>query len=135
MIFNSLDNLKSYILSKSYSALQKTTEQVYQIINRFVKEYYAEFSPEMYERTYQLFCSLVKSSVVSTGNGWQAYVYFDASQLDYAMKRINGREIHNRGWSEEKTLSSAAHGLHGGYASGTAIWDEPLTLLNTLKVS
>ena len=130
MTFNSLDSLKSYILSKSQGALQMAVEQVYQIIDRFVKEYYSEYSPEVYERTYQLYRSLVKSDVVSTGNGWKAYVYFDIDQLDYAMKRVNGRNIPNSGWSEEKTLSAAAHGSHGGYTSGTAIWDDSLPIVN-----
>ena len=135
MTFNTSDELKNYILRKSRGALQKSVEQVYQIINRFVKEYYAEYSPIIYERTYQLFQSLVKTDVVSTGNGWIAYVYFDVDKLDYAMKKINGKDIPNRGWSEEKTLTAAAHGSHGGYVDGTAIWDEPLTLLNAEAIN
>ena len=135
MTFNSLDDIRNYVISKSRDALQKATEQVYQVIDRFVKEYYAEFSPEVYERTYQLYRSLVKSNIVSTGNGWKAYVYFDIDQLDYAMKKINGREIPNRGWSEEKTLSAAAHGSHGGYTSGTALWDDSMAILNAEAIN
>lgn len=135
MTFNSLDDIRNYVISKSRDALQKATEQVYQVIDRFVKEYYAEFSPEVYERTYQLYRSLVKSNIVSTGNGWKAYVYFDIDQLDYAMKKINGREIPNRGWSEEKTLSAAAHGSHGGAVSGTALWDDSMTILNAEAIN
>ena len=131
MTFDSMDALKTYIISRCGDAIQKAQEQVYQIIDRFVKEYYAEFSPTMYERTYQLYKSLVKSDIVSTGNGFTAEVYFDIGMLDYYMKKINGKEYPNKGWSEEKTLTAAAHGSHGGYASGTAIWDEPLQVLNT----
>lgn len=132
MTFDSVDALKSYILSRLQPAVQKAQEQVYQVIDRFVKEYYAEFSPEVYERTYQLYRSLVKSDIKSTGNGYEAYVYFDIDALDYAMKTIGGTTVPNKGWSEEKTLTAAAaHGSHGGYIGGTAIWDEPIGVLST----
>ena len=131
MTFDSVDALKSYILSRMQPAIQKAQEQVYQVIDRFVKEYYAEFSPEVDERTYQLYRSLVKSDIKSTGNGYEACVYFDIGALDYAMKTIGGVTVPNKGWSEEKTLTAAAHGSHGGYASGTAIWDEPIGILSS----
>ena len=47
------------------------------------------------------------------------------------MKTIGGVTVPNKGWSEEKTLTAAAHGSHGGYASGTAIWDEPIGILSS----
>lgn len=130
MVFNSIEEIKAYILSQSASAINQAKEQIYQVINKFVKEYYTEYSPTMYERTYQLYQSLVKTDVISTGNGWEATVYFDIDQLDYHMKRLNGKEYPNKGWSESKTLSAAAHGSHGGKVKGTAIWDEPLKELN-----
>ena len=85
----------------------------------------------MYERTYQLLSSLVESRITSTGNGYRAEIYFDASRLDYSMKLVNGKPIPNRGWSSEKTLNAAMTGSHGGYAAGTAIWDESETVLNS----
>lgn len=130
MTFDSIDALKSYILSRLQPAVQKAQEQVYQVIDRFVKEYYAEFSPEVYERTYQLYRSLVKSDIKSTGNGYEAYVYFDIDALDYAMKTIGDITVPNKGWSEEKTLTAAAHGSHGGYIGGTALWDDSVAILN-----
>lgn len=149
MTFDSIDALKSYILSRSQSAIIKAQEQVYQVIDRFVKEYYAEYSPDVYERTYQLYRSLVKSEVVQTGNGWIANVYFDLDTLDYQIKHFtryttdggymnpyNGDvssdgTFSNPDGSAEKVMESAAHGSHGGYKNGTAIWDEPIALLNT----
>lgn len=148
MTFESTDAIKQYLLSHMQPAIQKAEEQVYQIINRFVKEYYAEYSPEVYERTYQLYRSLVKSDIVSTGNGFEVQIYFDASQLDYQIKKMT--KIHTTGGfmnpynhavsssgifsnpegSAEKTLEAAMHGTHGGKAAGTAIWDESISILN-----
>lgn len=149
MTFKSLDALENYILSKSGVAIKLAQERVYQVINRFVKEYYAEFTPEVYERTYQLFKSLVKTEVKQTGNSWVAEVYFDASNLDYKVKHLHGRPVsggfehpyvrgvvtsdgvfQNSKGDANKVLASAAHGSHGGYTSGTAIWDNPMNILN-----
>ena len=117
MTFHSIEELKQYILSHSQNALQKATEQVYQIINRFVKEFYAEYSPSMYDRTYQLYQSLVKTDVEVSGNGCTAYVYFDFSSLVYMTgSRPSGSQV----------MNAAAYGGHGAeglhvIAGGTGI--------------
>lgn len=127
MTFHSIEELKQYILSRSQNALQKATEQVYQIINRFVKEFYAEYSPSMYDRTYQLYQSLVKTDVEVSGNGCTAYVYFDFSSLVY----MTGSQP-----SGSQVMNAAAYGGHGAeglhvIAGGTGIWSEPMQILNT----
>ena len=132
MTFGSIDALKSYILTKNYNAIKIAQERIYLIINRFVKEYYSEFDPTFYERTYQLFRSLVKTNVVMSGDKVVAEVYFDLDALDYHMKKINGVEVPNKNWSEEKTLHEAmVGGTHGGYKApkNTEIWNESLSVL------
>ena len=130
MVFHSMDELKQYILLRSGSALRQTVEQVYQIIDRFVKEFYAEYSPEMYERTYQLYRSLVKTDIQPTGNGWKAEVYFDYSSLVYTSgSRPSGLQV----------MNAAAHGGHGAEglhieSGGIAIWDEPMIILQTQAI-
>lgn len=127
MTFHSIEELKQYILSRSQNALQKATEQVYQIINRFVKEFYAEYSPSMYDRTYQLYQSLVKTDVEVSENGCTAYVYFDFSSLVY----MTGSQP-----SGSQVMNAAAYGGHGAeglhvIAGGTGIWSEPMQILST----
>lgn len=127
MTFNSIEEVKQYILNKSQGAVEKAKEQVYQVIDRFVKEFYAEYSPEMYERTYQLYRSLVKSDVRSTGNGWEAYVYFDFGSLVYTTgSSPSGLQVMN-------VASWGGHGAEGLHivAGGTGIWDEPIAILQT----
>lgn len=127
MIFKNEEQLKNFLLSKCQSALIKSQEQIYQIIDRFVKEFYAEFSPEMYERTYQLYRSLVKSEIITTSNGFEAYVYFDLSSLDY----VTGSRP-----SGEQVMQAADYGRHGAMGlavadfKGTSIWYESLEILN-----
>lgn len=132
MVFKNDAQLKAFLMAKCKNALIKSQEQVYQIINRFVKEFYVEFSPEMYERTYQLYCSLVKSDIIPTGNGYKAEVYFDLSSLDY----VTGSKP-----SGEQVMGAAEWGRHGAMDlavadfKGTSIWHEPLEILNAEAIN
>lgn len=148
MKFKNTEQLKKYLMSHMKNAIQKSQQQVYQILDRFMKEYYAEYDPIIYERTYQLYKSLVKTDVVQTGNGYKAYVYFDATNLDYQIKHftqiqdVNGYmnpfthrfsesgTFANPSGDAEKTLESAMHGLHGGKIPGTNIWGESTVILH-----
>lgn len=149
MIHNS-EELKTVLLPKVKAAVKQTQEQVYMIVNRFVKEWYSEFSPEMYVRTYQLYQSLVKSEIIEIPNGYRAEVYFDLDRLDYYLKTIrysNGRtrQIKNYwkgGVSGASTLTEKIAGAvigGNGYhvlrpqskmKKGTAIWKESIAALN-----
>lgn len=152
MTFNTVEELEKYVLEQARKSLIPIQEQVYAIINRFVKEYYAEYTPEVYERTYQLYRSLVKSEIKKVGNGYVCEVYFDATQLDYSMKKFTKlrnvygayvnpytRESNADGWfknknySEEETLRTALTNEispHGGYGAGTPIWTNAIDILN-----
>lgn len=132
MVFNSEAQLKAFLMPKIQNAVIKAQEQVYQIVDRFVKEFYAEFSPEMYERTYQLYRSLVKSDIISTGNGFEAEVYFDLSSLDY----VTGARP-----SGEQVMGAAEWGRHGAMGlavadfKGTSIWHDPLEILDAEAIN
>ena len=148
MTFNSLDALKEYISSKCGVAIKSAQEEVHGIIQKFVEQYYSEFTPSVYERTYQLYNSLVKTGVKQAGGSWVAEVYFDASRLNYSSKGLHGHPVsggymnpynhvvtddgvfRNPKGSGGATLSAAAHGSHGGYKGGTAIWDAPMKILD-----
>ena len=121
-------------------------EKVFMVISRFVKEYYAEYSPDVYERTYQLFRSLVKTDVQPTSNGWEASVYFDLDKLDYFTRIVPQGQpwtpyakpentFRGESWNGERdawVLETAMTGYkpHGDYAKGTAIWTESMAILN-----
>lgn len=132
MVFKSEAQLKAFLMPKIQNAVIKAQAQVYQIIDRFVKEFYAEFSPEMYERTYQLYRSLVKSDIVPTGNGFKAEVYFDLSSLDY----VTGARP-----SGEQVMGAAEWGRHGAMGlavadfKGTSIWHDPLEILDAEAIN
>ncbi len=126
MTFKTTEELKEYILSHSKNAVSKATEIIYQVINRFVKEFYAGFTPEMYDRTYQLYSSLVKSEIRSTSNGYETIVYFDYSSLMYNTGAMpSGKQV----------INAAAHGGHGAeglnvVSGSSGIWDDPMMILD-----
>ena len=130
MVFKNDAQLKSFLMAKCKNALMKSQEQVYQIIDRFVKEFYAEYTPA-YHRTYQLYRSLVKSDIIPSGDGYKAEVYFDLSSLDY----ITGSKP-----SGEQVMGAAEWGRHGAMGlavadfKGTSIWHEPLEILDAKAI-
>ena len=145
-----MQELKNYVLSKSQVAIKVAQEEVYGIIYKFLKQYYSEYDPSVYERTYQLLRSLVKTDVMPTDNGWKAYIYFDISSLDYTIKLFTKPKYYydetyhnpfnpsdtsengvfnNPKGSGQLVVESAMHGEHGGKASGTAVWDESMKIL------
>lgn len=151
MTFDSLDALKNYILSKSEVAIKMAQERIFKIIEDFLLQYYMEFEPEVYVRTYQLLCSLVKTEVKRTANGWVAEIYYDLDSLNYSMRIVPSQfswasphnTYHRQDWTHENDIAvfeMAAHGSHGGYTSGTAVWDDPMRIIkqegfNILKQS
>lgn len=122
--FNSRAEIKDYILEHSKDAVRLAANEAYAVFDKFLQQYYNEFDPSWYDRTYQLLHSLMRTNVRSTGNGWEAEVYFDISSLEY----MTGT------WSEEKVMISAAHGSHGGYAPGTAVYYKPVGELTAKHV-
>ena len=131
MVFKNEAQLKSFLLGKCKSALIKAQEQVYKIIDIYVQRFYADYDPIMYERTYQLLHSLVKSDIRSTGNGYEAYVYFDFNSLNY----LTGSNP-----SGKQVIDAAAYGGHGAdgfkvvYGSGEDIWFTPKEILDAEAV-
>lgn len=129
MTFKNEKQLKDFLLKKCKTALAVTQEKAYKIIDMHVQRFYADYSPEDYQRTYQLMRSLVKSNIRSTGSGYEAEVYFDRGYLDHAYNtgsHPSGRDV----------MDVAAIGGHGAnglkviYFGGADAWHTPLAVLD-----
>ncbi len=135
MTFSSTKELTSYLLSKMQPAISTVEEEIYQVIDKILAQWYGEYDPVLYERTRQLFHSLVKSELVPTTNGYQAEVYFDASKLDYSFKYLHGQKYPNHGANGEDVIQAAMHGGHGAAgwniaATTTPIWDKSMEIIH-----
>lgn len=78
----------------------------------FIKEYYREYTPEQYERTWKFLNSLVKTKAELVGNKWVATVYIDTSVQYPSM--WNGEH-----WDMGNTAYMANEGRHGDRTVGS----------------
>lgn len=128
MIFKNETKLKNFLLKKSQNAIIQAQNRVYDIIKSFLYRYYQEFDPVEYERTWQLFNSLVQTRIVRTVNGYEAEVYFDYNSLNY----IGGSQP-----SGKQVMDAAGQGDHGVEVvayRGTAVWNEPKMILDAKAI-
>lgn len=75
-----LDNLLRKI---AYDMLKKTRDEIYEAIQKSIKEYYVEYSPSTYERKYRFMCSLVKTEIKQKGRELWCEVKIDEDYLKY----------------------------------------------------
>lgn len=64
--------------------LEKTRDRVYEAINLSINEYYKEYKPSWYERSYMFLRSLVKTEIKVRGNELYCEVKIDEDYLNYA---------------------------------------------------
>ena len=138
MTFKNEKQLKDFLLAKCKSAIVQAEERIYRVIDGALKQYYDEFKPDEYIRTQKLLNSLVKSDVKKVGNGYEAEVYFDESQLNYEQGIMPLQHTPEHGmygwatWGAEEVLDTAMNGSHGGYIDGTAIWGTSKAVLGNI---
>lgn len=145
MVFKNEKELERFILKKCHSALEKMQEKVYRIIDKFLNDFYNDYTPGVYtdldgtikfyngyERTERLLHSLVKSEVVPSKNGYEAKVYFDYNYL-------NSKYPDGNNPSGLQVMEAAAQGLHGAIGddfwyfhgeTGVSIWNDPIKKLD-----
>ena len=139
MTFNSPDQLQRHAMKCMQVAIQKMENQIHEVINQFLQQYYKEYSPSVYERTEQLLHSLVKSEIASNGSGYTCHVYFDLDKIDYSYKYINGKRYKNDTSKVGGTKGIVGLAMesytHGGFIANenTAIWTESMNVLNREK--
>lgn len=136
--FNSTEEMKAYILARSFTAINAAANKAYEIIHRVLEQFYASNEPEYYIRTERLLNSLVKPVVSGTGNGVTGEVYFDASMLDYPTdniplrKELRGSWYGHANWSGEDVLSAAMVGTSKNiWTNDTRVWSESIPTLDS----
>lgn len=82
IIRNSAD-LDKILKNIAYKMLEKTRDKIYKAIDKSIREYYSEFQPTRYERTYKFLNSLVKTNIVERGNELYCEVKIDEDYLNY----------------------------------------------------
>lgn len=144
MTFKNEKELEKFILKRCRLALIKAQEEVFRIIKDFLRQFYMDYDPSSYQRTYQLLQSLVQSRIVSDGKGYRAEVYFDLDGLSYDGYNPTGEQV----------MAAASQGLHGAIGkmprkpffsnsvefqyipgnSGISVWNDPVKVLDAKAI-
>ncbi len=130
MVFKNKSELLDFLYNKAYDALKGAQVVVYDIIQDFLEQFYADYDPALYQRTEQLLRSLVKGDIRPSAEGYVADVYFDLSSLNY----VTGNQP-----TGAQVMEAAAQGLHGAIGSdllyvhgntGVGVWNNALQVLD-----
>lgn len=112
-----LVELQNVLQQQARALCEFAANEVYEAINYFLNQYYLEWTPVVYQRTYDLLHSAFKTQVKQVGNSFIAEVGIDYERLDN-YKDATGYQVVT--WANSE--------LHGGLDVGThtAVWDDAI---------
>lgn len=116
-------------MDKCTKAVENAERKVYEEFAGNLNQFYTEFQPKEYIRTGALFDSLKVTGVKRAGNHVVAEIYFDTPSYKHGWVPLQSGGFGYSYWTDDYILDVAMKGSHGGYESGTAIWDESMSHL------
>lgn len=131
-------DVEYYIGQKITYALKQTQNIIYNVIQDFIRQYYAEQvfydengsetnKPKIYERTFQFFNSLVKSEIKHKGNEYWCEVYIDPEQLDYyAHDGLEVLQMINSGYHAYIGMNNGVYNAPRNIYSQINFWDDSI---------
>ena len=136
-IIKSIKDLNKILEQRATIAMKMAQKDIGECIQESINEYYRErvfrdgtsCIPEVYDRTYKLLNSMVKTEIVKSGNTLSCKVGISDDYLNYKYSGTNswdgvdatGRDVLD--WNN-------ADGSHGGSVDGDwKIWDEAMRTL------
>lgn len=134
MTLKNENELRTFLLQKCKDAIMQTQNKIYSIIKKALVEFYGDYDPILYERTYQLLHSLVKSEIRQVRNGYRADVYFDIGNIGYMTGNMP---------SGYQVMKAAEYGMHGAVGrdlqyvagnSGVDIWNSPMQKIDAQAI-
>lgn len=136
-VIKSIKDLNKILEQRATMAMKMAKKDIGECIQESIDEYYREkvfrggtsCIPEVYDRTYKLLNSMVKTEIVKSGNTLSCKVGISDDYLNYKYPGTNGwdgvdatgRDVLD--WNNE-------NGSHGGSVDGDwKIWDEAIRTL------
>ena len=128
-VIRSMNDLNKILESRIKQALKMTQDEIFKVLQKHITEYYKEpvfrdgtsAIPMIYDRTYKMLNSLIKTDIVKNGNTLSCTVEIDPDYLNY--KYIGGM-------SGLDIMLSAEQAFHGWAIEGDIqIWGDALTEL------
>lgn len=115
--FSTMAELEKALLEQCKELCEFASNEVYSAINYFLAQYYNEWSPQYYQRSYDMLHSAFKTNVKKVGKGYQAEVGIDYESLNN-YEDATGFQV----------ISWANNALHGSMDVGTdtRVWDDAM---------
>lgn len=128
-VIKSMSDLTKILESRIQQALKMTQQEIFEVIQQHITDYYKEpvfrngtsAIPLLYDRTYKLLNSLIKTDIVKSCGTLSCSVEIDPNYLDYQyMGGASGLDV----------MLSANEQFHGWSIEGDMrIWDDALSEL------
>lgn len=125
-IIRSMSDLTKIIESRIQQALKMTQQEIFEVIQQHITDYYKEpvfkngtsAIPLLYDRTYKLLNSFIKTSIIKSGGTISCSVQIDPNYMNYKyMGGASGLDV----------VLSADQRFHGWSVSGDIqIWHDSL---------
>ena len=129
MTFKNEAQLKKFLMGKCVKAVENAEKKVHEEMAGNLNQFYTEFKPKEYIRTGALFDSLEVTGVKRAGNYITAKVYFNPPHYDHGYIPLQSGGFGYSYWTDDYIFDVAMKGSHGGYESGTAIWNDSMLSL------
>lgn len=121
MLIKNDTELNKALQQVASKALAETQEKIRQCIDNFVRQYYAEYTPRVYERTYQFLESITKTNVSIKGNTITCEVYINEG-LHYEDNTMEVLDIINQGYHGNKRIK------------GTPVWKDSEAMIEQMNL-
>lgn len=128
-VIKSMSDLTKILESRIQQALKMTQQEIFEVIQQHITNYYKEpvfrngtsAIPMLYDRTYHLLNSLIKTDIIKSDSTISCSVEIDPNYLDYQyMGGASGLDV----------MLSANEQFHGWSIEGDMrIWDDALAEL------
>jgi hypothetical protein len=82
--YNNLDSLYKALGKQIEVSLNKTANDLVELATKLIwEEFYQAYNPKVYERSYRLLNSVMKTNVKKSNNTYSVEIYLDPSGVDY----------------------------------------------------
>lgn len=121
-VIKSMSDLTKIVESRIQQALKMTQQEIFEVIQQHIADYYHEYTPRMYQRTWEFLDSLIKTNIVKTNGTISCTVEIDKDYLSY---RYNG------GATGLEVATYANQHSHGGVYDDDfgQFWDDAMAEL------
>lgn len=82
-IIKSMDDLTRIVELRIQKALKMTQQEIFEVIQQHIADYYKEYTPYTYQRTWKFLNCLIKTEAVKSAHGISCSVEIDKDYLSY----------------------------------------------------